>query len=470
MQGSRLDKLLNALAWHLSLADGANGVAFLLLHAGLGKKANQVHIIDFGLAKKYRDPKTHIHIPYRENKNLTGTARYASINTHLGIEQSRRDDMESLGYVMMYFLRGSLPWQGLKAATKRQKYEKISEKKMSTPIEVLCKGYPMEFVTYFQYCRSLRFDDKPDYSYLRKMFRDLFAREGGSWVQKHRGLHAWGLQLGSQQDWETDTAPRLTAGGQAVHSTRVQLAGASVAEGTVLPSISSDLHCSVVTVPGACGWAPAGYQWDYVFDWTILKHQQNASSTRPMPRPEGAPGPSEPPPEDDGVPRPAGTADSQRRRCVVVGPPTCGSRQGLAYAGPACRAWSWGQHGKGCRSCCRAGSMQESSRQRSTGVGQVSTGSDSQLGGADRMVEGRTARQDSGVRTQTSDHKGFPSRGAQAREAHRVQREERHSSTGAMLLQRGMGSRKGRQEKAWPQGDMIFGCMSSGSTDGRSKV
>ncbi|KAF5839014.1 serine/threonine kinase [Dunaliella salina] len=148
---------------------------------GLGKKANQVHIIDFGLAKKYRDPKTHVHIPYRENKNLTGTARYASINTHLGIEQSRRDDMESLGYVMMYFIRGSLPWQGLKAATKRHKYENISEKKMSTPIEVLCKGYPTEFVTYFQYCRSLRFDDKPDYSYLRKMFRDLFAREGYQW-------------------------------------------------------------------------------------------------------------------------------------------------------------------------------------------------------------------------------------------------------------------------------------------------
>lgn len=62
------------------------------------------------------------------------------------------------------------------------RYEKISEKKMSTPIEVLCKGYPMEFVTYFQYCRSLRFDDKPDYSYLRKMFRDLFAREGKSWA------------------------------------------------------------------------------------------------------------------------------------------------------------------------------------------------------------------------------------------------------------------------------------------------
>lgn len=148
---------------------------------GLGKRANQVHIIDFGLAKKYRDPRTHIHIPYRENKNLTGTARYASINTHLGIEQSRRDDIESLGYVLMYFLRGSLPWQGLKAATKKQKYEKISEKKMSTPVEILCKGFPIEFVTYFQYCRSLRFDDKPDYSYLRKLLRDLFVREGMIW-------------------------------------------------------------------------------------------------------------------------------------------------------------------------------------------------------------------------------------------------------------------------------------------------
>uniref|UniRef100_G3NC04 non-specific serine/threonine protein kinase n=1 Tax=Gasterosteus aculeatus aculeatus TaxID=481459 RepID=G3NC04_GASAC len=148
---------------------------------GLGKKGNLVYIIDFGLAKKYRDARTHQHIPYRENKNLTGTARYASINTHLGIEQSRRDDLESLGYVLMYFNLGSLPWQGLKAATKRQKYERISEKKMSTPIEVLCKGYPSEFATYLNYCRGLRFDDKPDYSYLRQLFRNLFHRQGFSY-------------------------------------------------------------------------------------------------------------------------------------------------------------------------------------------------------------------------------------------------------------------------------------------------
>jgi casein kinase 1 epsilon len=145
---------------------------------GLGRKANQVYIIDFGLAKRYRDATTNRHIPYRENKNLTGTARYASCNTHLGIEQSRRDDLESLGYVLLYFLRGSLPWQGLKAATKKQKYDKIMEKKLSTPIEVLCKSHPVEFASYFHYCHSLTFDQRPDYGFLKRLFRDLFSREG----------------------------------------------------------------------------------------------------------------------------------------------------------------------------------------------------------------------------------------------------------------------------------------------------
>ncbi|XP_042468831.1 casein kinase 1-like protein 4 isoform X1 [Zingiber officinale] len=145
---------------------------------GLGRKANQVYIIDFGLAKRYRDSNTNRHIPYRENKNLTGTARYASCNTHLGIEQSCRDDLESLGYVLIYFLRGSLPWQGLKAATKKKKYDKICEKKLSTPIEVLCKSHPVEFASYFHYCHSLTFEQQPDYGFLKRLFRDLFTREG----------------------------------------------------------------------------------------------------------------------------------------------------------------------------------------------------------------------------------------------------------------------------------------------------
>ncbi|PBJ70791.1 casein kinase [Trypanosoma cruzi cruzi] len=145
---------------------------------GTGKKGHHVYVVDFGLAKKYRDPRTHQHIPYKEGKSLTGTARYCSINTHLGIEQSRRDDLEGIGYILMYFLRGSLPWQGLKAHTKQEKYSRISERKQTTPVETLCKGFPAEFAAYLNYTRSLRFEDKPDYSYLKRLFRELFIREG----------------------------------------------------------------------------------------------------------------------------------------------------------------------------------------------------------------------------------------------------------------------------------------------------
>jgi casein kinase 1 len=114
---------------------------FLIGRPG-SKSANVIHVVDFGMAKQYRDPKTKQHIPYRERKSLSGTARYMSINTHLGREQSRRDDLEALGHVFMYFLRGGLPWQGLKAATNKQKYEKIGEKKQTTAIKDLAEGFP----------------------------------------------------------------------------------------------------------------------------------------------------------------------------------------------------------------------------------------------------------------------------------------------------------------------------------------
>ncbi|XP_013600224.1 PREDICTED: casein kinase I isoform X1 [Brassica oleracea var. oleracea] len=168
---------------------------------GLGRKANQVYIIDFGLGKKYRDLQTHRHIPYRENKNLTGTARYASVNTHLGVEQSRRDDMEAVGYVLIYFLKGSLPWQGLKAGTRKQKYDRISEKKVSTPIEN-------------RFC-----------------------------VETNR----LSLFLTS-----------VTAGLYGLMTNLITLTSRGYSETCLLEK---------------------GYQFDYVFDWTVLKHPQTGSSS-----------------------------------------------------------------------------------------------------------------------------------------------------------------------------------------------
>ncbi|KAJ1342849.1 hypothetical protein BSLG_002508 [Batrachochytrium salamandrivorans] len=149
--------------------------------------ASQIFVVDFGMAKQYRDPKTKVHIPYREKKSLSGTARYMSINTHLGREQSRRDDLEALGHVFLYFLRGSLPWQGLKAATNKQKYEKIGEKKQTTTIEELCEGLPPAFASYMTYARGLKFEEQPDYDYLRTLMTNALR----TIEEKDDGVFDW---------------------------------------------------------------------------------------------------------------------------------------------------------------------------------------------------------------------------------------------------------------------------------------
>ncbi len=140
---------------------------------GLGKSLS-MYCIDFGLSTRFRHPRTLQHIPYRDNRSLTGTPRYASINNHLGIEQSRRDNLESIGYILIYFLHGSLPWQGIKARNAKKKYKMILEKKQSTSIQQLCQGLPHQFAVYLNYVRKLSFNDNPNIPYLRGLFQELY--------------------------------------------------------------------------------------------------------------------------------------------------------------------------------------------------------------------------------------------------------------------------------------------------------
>ncbi|CAH7690930.1 CK1/CK1/CK1-D protein kinase [Phakopsora pachyrhizi] len=190
---------------------------------GSGKKSNILHLIDFGLSYQYlrrrkrsrsssfikkinsnlrphetseddcindknkfdyyermkrEEEENYQHIAYQEGEPLIGTACFSSITTHLGIRQSRRDDLESLGYLLISFLTGTLPWLGISSHSRSLKNSIMAEKKICTPLNSLCSGLPIEFVKYLNYVRSLRFKDRPDYSYLRKLFRDLLFRVG----------------------------------------------------------------------------------------------------------------------------------------------------------------------------------------------------------------------------------------------------------------------------------------------------
>ena len=140
---------------------------------GNKRTSNIIYLIDFGLSKKYKFIKNGQHIPYKEGKKyLIGTARYASVNAHNGIELSRRDDLESLSYLLIYLLKGNLPWIGAKNdnETNVNKYQKIKEIKNKVNTEVLCYGLPQEFGEFLNYCKRLKFEDKPNYDYLRNLF------------------------------------------------------------------------------------------------------------------------------------------------------------------------------------------------------------------------------------------------------------------------------------------------------------
>jgi serine/threonine protein kinase len=139
---------------------------------GVGTHANVVYIIDFGLSKEFRDPRTRLHIPFGNTYGLTGTATFASIHSHLGLELGRRDDLESLAYILIYFLRGSLPWQGMDF----EGFNLAESKQNST--HNLCDGLPLELHTLLNYSRSLSFADKPDYDYLSGLFDNSLSLAG----------------------------------------------------------------------------------------------------------------------------------------------------------------------------------------------------------------------------------------------------------------------------------------------------
>jgi len=145
---------------------------------GRGEKSKIIYLIDFGLSKRYIDPEKKCHIPYREGKGLTGTARYVSLFTHYGIEQSRRDDIESIAYNLIYFAKGKLPWQGVKTKNKKEKHKKIMESKLAHTPDILCANLPDVYVKLLKYARKLEFEDEPDYASIKLLFKNYIEKKG----------------------------------------------------------------------------------------------------------------------------------------------------------------------------------------------------------------------------------------------------------------------------------------------------
>mmetsp|Transcript_26193 Transcript_26193/g.46716 ORF Transcript_26193/g.46716 Transcript_26193/m.46716 type:complete len:376 (-) Transcript_26193:372-1499(-) len=163
--------------------------------------AKLIYMIDFGLSRRYSDPSTKQHIPYKENKQIVGTVRYASINNHLGVEQSRRDELESLAYILIYFINGSLPWQGINEKNKRARFCMIGEYKRSESIRSLCQGLPEQFADLLEYSRSLRFEEAPNFDFLVSIFNDLAQQ-----LDVKVGDFDWNCKLSRRDSTRASTA------------------------------------------------------------------------------------------------------------------------------------------------------------------------------------------------------------------------------------------------------------------------
>lgn len=147
---------------------------------GLGPKAGVVHLIDYGLATTWMDRKAGCHVQFREGRGRVGTAWYSSRHASCGARQSRRDDLESLGYVLLHFMRGSLPWQHatLFCHTDEERFKEIMQRKQTLSVPNLCARLPWEIGEYVRYTRALRFEECPDYTFLRNLLGDCFEEQG----------------------------------------------------------------------------------------------------------------------------------------------------------------------------------------------------------------------------------------------------------------------------------------------------
>ena len=139
---------------------------------------NILYLIDFGLSKKYRSSVTGNHIKYNRVKKFVGSLRYASVNALKLREQSRRDDLESIGYMLIFLIKGSLPWDNIKVENKRSSFYKISQFKQKLEPEILCRNLPKEFAEYIRYVKNLNFEEEPDYNYLKSLFQNLLRKQG----------------------------------------------------------------------------------------------------------------------------------------------------------------------------------------------------------------------------------------------------------------------------------------------------
>jgi len=157
---------------------------------GVSGKSGHIYLIDFGLATPFWSWKRCGHVAQRQKLSLTGTVRYASLNAQRGFSQSRRDDLEAIGHMLFYFLRGSLPWSGLHATRPKEKTKKILEKKQQTSIRELCGSHPQQFAVYLERTRQLGYSERPDYGALKQLFREVRLAKDAN-VDFSRGSFPW---------------------------------------------------------------------------------------------------------------------------------------------------------------------------------------------------------------------------------------------------------------------------------------